>query len=56
VGGWIFQATGSYSWAFVSAALMAFLAVPMALAIKEAPVNRTPSKTAATAGLPAAAS
>jgi MFS family permease len=56
VGGWIFQATGSYSWAFVSAALMAFLAVPMALAIKEAPVNRTPSKTAATAGLPAVAS
>ena len=42
VGGWIFTATGSYTWAFTSAALMAFLAVPMALAIKEAPVNRTP--------------
>jgi MFS family permease len=55
VGGWIFSATGSYAWAFTSAALMAFLAVPMALAIKEVPVNRTPSKTAAPAGLPATA-
>jgi len=42
MGGWIFQATGSYSWAFVSAALLAFLAVPLALAIKEEPVSRTP--------------
>jgi len=55
VGGWIFTATGSYAWAFTSAALMAFLAVPMALAIKEAPVNRTPSKAAVPAPLPAAA-
>jgi MFS family permease len=55
VGGWIFSATGSYAWAFTSAALMAFLAVPMALAIKEVPANRTPSKTAAPAGLPATA-
>jgi MFS family permease len=54
VGGWIFQATGSYSWAFISAALLAFLAVPLALAIKEAPVRRTPSP--APAGLPATAS
>ncbi|MEX2221311.1 MAG: MFS transporter [Candidatus Rokuibacteriota bacterium] len=56
VGGWIFQATGSYSWAFISAALLAFLAVPMALAIKEVPVNRTPRATPARAGLPATAS
>jgi len=54
-GGWIFSATGSYAWAFTSAALMAFLAVPMALAIKEVPVNRTPSETAAPAGLAATA-
>jgi len=54
VGGWIFEATGSYSWAFTSAALLAFLAVPMALAINEAPVTRTPSR--APAGLPATAS
>jgi MFS family permease len=51
VGGWIFQATGSYSWAFISAAALAFLAVPMALAIKEAPVSRTPRSTKAPAGL-----
>ncbi len=55
VGGWIFSATGSYAWAFTSAALMAFLAVPMALAIKEVPVNRAPGKTAVPAPLPAAA-
>ena len=56
VGGWVFQATGSYSWAFISAALLAFLAVPMALAINEAPVTRTPRSTPAPAPLPAAAS
>jgi MFS family permease len=56
VGGWVFQSTGSYSWAFISAALLAFLAVPMALAINEAPVTRTPQPTPAPAGLPAAAS
>ncbi len=56
VGGWIFTATASYTWAFTSAAFMAFLAVPMALAIKEVPVNRTPSTTMAPAGLPATAS
>ena len=56
VGGWVFQSTGSYSWAFISAALLALLAVPMALAINEAPVTRTPQPTPAPAGLPAAAS
>ena len=56
MGGWIFQATGSYSWAFASAALLAFLAVPMALAIKEVPVTRTPSPTPAPARLAATAS
>jgi MFS family permease len=50
-GGWIFEATGSYSWAFISAAALAFLAVPMALAIKEAPVSRTPRATQVPAGL-----
>jgi MFS family permease len=56
VGGWVFQSTGSYSWAFISAALLALLAVPMALAINEAPVTRTPQPTPAPTGLPAAAS
>ena len=41
-GGWIFQSTGSYSWAFISGALLAFLAALMALAIREEPVQRTP--------------
>ena len=54
-GGWIFQATGSYTWAFVSAALLAFVAVPMALAINEVPVTRTPEATGAPARLPAPA-
>jgi MFS family permease len=53
IGGWVFQATGSYSWAFISAALLAFLAVPLALAINEAPVRPTPRP--APAGLPATA-
>lgn len=52
IGGWIFQATGSYSWAFISAALMAFAAVPLALAIKEAPLTRTPSSRPVPASVP----
>jgi len=56
IGGWIFQATGSYTWAFVSAAMMAFLAVPLALAIKEEPVTGAPRATPARTGLSAATS
>jgi len=56
IGGWVFQSTGSYSWAFISAALLAFLAVPLALAIKEVPVSRRPKTTPAPAGIPVAAS
>jgi MFS family permease len=55
-GGGVLQSTRADSWAFISAALLAFLAVPMALAIKEAPVTRTPEPTPAPAGLPATAS
>lgn len=55
VGGWIFQSTGSYSWAFISAAVMAFLAVPMALAIREQPLDQRPRATPASAGVPAPA-
>jgi MFS family permease len=54
IGGWVFQTTGSYSWAFISAALMAFLAVPLALAIREEPVSKRP--TPAPAGVPVTAS
>jgi predicted MFS family arabinose efflux permease len=53
LGGWIFEATGSYSWAFISGALLAFLAAAMALAIKEEPVHRTPRP--APASIPAVA-
>jgi len=40
--GWIFEWTGSYSSAFVSAAIMAFLAAGMALMIREVPVRSRP--------------
>jgi predicted MFS family arabinose efflux permease len=40
--GWIFEWTGSYSSAFVSAAVMAFLAAGMALMIREEPVRIRP--------------
>jgi MFS family permease len=53
VGGWIFQATGSYSWAFVSGALLAFLAAALALAIKEEPVQRTPQPAPVSVPAPA---
>lgn len=42
VGGWMFQATGSYGWAFVSGAVLAFVAAALALAIKEEPLQKTP--------------
>ena len=51
VGGGIFDATGSYTWAFVSAALLGFLASGLALAIKEEPVARTPTAQPAPAGI-----
>jgi predicted MFS family arabinose efflux permease len=49
LGGLIFQATGAYTWAFVSAALLAFGASGMALAIKEDPVPRKPEPAPAPA-------
>jgi MFS family permease len=44
--GWIFELTGSYGPAFVSAAVMAFFAAGMALMIREAPVRARPLATA----------
>jgi MFS family permease len=35
MGGWIHDATGSYSWAFISGALLAFVAAGLTLAIRE---------------------
>ncbi len=43
IGGWVFDGTGSYAWAFVSAAVLAILAAGLALMIREEPVTRTPS-------------
>jgi predicted MFS family arabinose efflux permease len=39
VGGWVFDATGTYTWAFISAAILAFVASAMALAIREQPAR-----------------
>jgi MFS family permease len=50
MGGWIHDATGSYSWAFISGALLAFVAAGLTLAIREEPAARTPMPAA---GLPA---
>jgi len=40
IGGFIHDATGSYSWAFISAALLAFVAAGLTLGIREEPVTR----------------
>jgi MFS family permease len=50
MGGWIHDATGSYSWAFISGALLAFVAAGLTLAIREEPAARTPMPTT---GVPA---
>jgi MFS family permease len=51
--GWIFEWTGSYATAFVSAALLAIVAAGLTLAIREEPViaRRTPSGAPATAAV-----
>jgi len=38
IGGWLFDATGSYTWAFLSAAVLAFLGSGLVLLIKEEPI------------------
>ena len=43
LAGWIYEWTGTYSIAFVSAALMAFLAAGLALAIREEPIASRPA-------------
>jgi predicted MFS family arabinose efflux permease len=49
LAGWVFEATGTYSSAFVSAALMAFLGAALALAIREEPVISRPTPAPAVA-------
>jgi MFS family permease len=46
-GGAIFDATGSYSWAFLSAAVLAFIASGLSLLIKEVPLSARPSQRSA---------
>ena len=51
-GGAIFDATGSYSWAFLSAAVLAFIASGLSLLIKEVPVGAKPTRRPTPAGAP----
>jgi predicted MFS family arabinose efflux permease len=46
IAGLIHDLTGSYSWAFISAALLAFVAAALTLAIREEPVRREPMRAA----------
>ena len=52
LGGWIHDLTGSYTWAFISATLLAFVAAGLTLAIREEPATSRPSPAA---GIPVAA-
>ncbi len=47
LAGWVYELTGSYGSAFVSAALMAFLAAGMSLMIREEPISARPLQPAA---------
>jgi len=49
LAGWIFEWTGTYSSAFVSAAIMAFLAAGMSLMIREEPLVSRPTAAPAPA-------
>jgi MFS family permease len=53
LAGWIFEWTGTYSSAFVSAALMGFLAAGLTLLIREEPVVTRPTAPAPAVGSPA---
>jgi predicted MFS family arabinose efflux permease len=46
LAGWLYEWTGDYSIAFVSAAVLAFLAAGMAMAIREVPMRARPTPNA----------
>jgi MFS family permease len=50
LAGWIFEWTGSYSSAFVSAAIMGFVAAGLAMLIREEPVRARPVAAVGVAG------
>jgi predicted MFS family arabinose efflux permease len=50
LAGWVYEWTGSYSPAFVSAAVMGFVAAGLALMIREAPIRARPLQPAAAIG------
>jgi MFS family permease len=52
LAGWIFEVTGSYASAFVSAALMAVLAAGLTLLIREEPLTTRPTAAAAVSAAP----
>ena len=45
LAGWVFEATGTYTTAFVSAAVVAFLGAALTLLIREVPVGLRPTPT-----------
>jgi len=47
LAGWVYESTGSYSPAFVSAAVLAFVATGMTLMIREEPIRARPLQPAA---------
>src|SRR5262250_2136539 len=51
-GGAIFDARGSYTWAFGSAAIMAFIASGLSLLIKEVPIAARPTASPTPTGAP----
>jgi MFS family permease len=54
-GGWIFEATDSYTWAFLSASALAFVASGLTLAIRDDPLTGRPSARPSPRGVPASA-
>ncbi len=54
IGGWVFNRTGNYAWAFVSAAVLAIIAAGLSLMIREEPLSPR-RKTAADVAVPSKA-